>query len=1147
MQPDGKIVVGGEFTQLGGQPRNNIGRLNPDGSLDTSFDPQADGTVYALAVQPDGKIVVGGEFTQLGGQPRNNIGRINPDGTLDGGFNPGASGAVYALAVQADGKIVVGGAFIEMTGQPRERIVRLNPDGTLDGGFNPGANGPVYALAVQADGKIVMGGAFTQLGGQPRNRIGRINPNGTLDAGFNPGASGPVYALAVQADGKIVMGGAFTQLGGQPRNNIGRINPDGTLDGGFNPGANGTGYAAVYALAVQADGKIVVGGEFTQLGGQPRNNIGRINPDGTLDGGFNPGADGPVYALAVQEDGKIVVGGAFTQLGGRPRNNIGRLNPDGSLDTSFDPQADGTVYALAVQPDGKIMVGGAFTQMTGQPRLRIVRLNPDGSIDTGFGGDDPAYYPKANGDIYALALQSDGSIVVGGAFTKLCGEPRHYIGRLTPGGSLDHVFTPEANGTVYALAVQKGDKVLMGGAFTTVGGQPHGRIARLYPNGTVEADFNAQANGNVYALLIQPDWEIVIGGAFTQVDGQTRQHIARLNPDGSVDAFFDPRANDTVYALAWHTTAYVMGRLYVVWQDARSPSGDYDIYLAFTDVTATGPGSSWTNVKINDDVGTANQMNPSIAVGLPPADFACDESSEPRYAFDCIGKCVYVAWQDQRNGNDDIYLALSKDGGAHWGSNYFVTDDPDMTWQNQVAPSVGVDGRGNVVVAWEDWRDPLHPEIYAMMSEDAGKTFGLDVPVTIVAPEERRTYRTAPTIRVPAGPEYESVTVIHAAWQEGREEDSDIFYSYAVYEWCGGVPSCRWPYKFCFKPPEKISGFVKDMAYVRPPDEPASEQWPIEPSWQGQVTMSLVPYGAHPTSCHDDPRNPSRYPPDGYSGGVILAWSDARSFDEWRYEIRTRRVASPGGNPAVYEVCDGDWAEGVVNDNAKLIAYRDDPDLYQTFKPAATRQHNPSVAVDRTGVYLVWDDDRWDRPVEPGTVRDRDIFYAQMRTPDWRVFPPAEAFPADDRGIYISPVIDSRASDARWYVLTWWGATEFYGDLLFQTRFGNTPNPPQENAAIGTWTKWTGNPSSTYLGCTAGEGCYYDAPGRHIVDPAGKEWFDCPGPNCPGNYRYMQYKVIMKTTDPDYVLSRTTAVSQVKIYYRGPYTVYLPVAYRNYY
>jgi uncharacterized delta-60 repeat protein len=184
---------------------------------------------------------------------------------------------------------------------------------------------------VQADGKILVGGGFSTLGGQSRNNIGRLNADGTPDTNFNPGAGGVGYlyvdSLAVQADGKILVGGNFSTLGGQTRNRIGRLNADGTLDTSFNPGAGGFyPYVYVYSLAVQADGKILVGGQFATLGGQSRNNIGRLNADGTLDTGFNPGAGGQVLSLAVQADGKILVGGGFSTLGGQSRTNIGRLN-----------------------------------------------------------------------------------------------------------------------------------------------------------------------------------------------------------------------------------------------------------------------------------------------------------------------------------------------------------------------------------------------------------------------------------------------------------------------------------------------------------------------------------------------------------------------------------------------------------------------------------------------------------------------------------------------------------------------------------------------------------------------------------------------------------------------------------------------------
>ncbi|MCP5523745.1 MAG: hypothetical protein H7A46_19585 [Verrucomicrobiales bacterium] len=194
--------------------------LPPDARAQTplpdDFDPGVDSTVFSLAVQPDGKILVGGDFTALGGQPRNHIGRLNADGTLDTGFDPGASSYVNSLAVQADGKIVVGGIFSTLGGQPRNYIGRLNADGTLDADFNPRVRTSVYSLAVQPDGKILVG-IFSP--GMRANYLDRLNANGSRDEGFYPGADGTVYSLALQPDGKIVVGGNFTTLGGQPREN----------------------------------------------------------------------------------------------------------------------------------------------------------------------------------------------------------------------------------------------------------------------------------------------------------------------------------------------------------------------------------------------------------------------------------------------------------------------------------------------------------------------------------------------------------------------------------------------------------------------------------------------------------------------------------------------------------------------------------------------------------------------------------------------------------------------------------------------------------------------------------------------------------------------------------------------------------------
>ena len=361
-------------------------------------------------------------------------------------FQPDADDYTYAIALQPDGKVLVGGSFTKFgcpvgcppTATVRNRIARLNADGSVDSTFNPGASGPVYGILVQPDGRIVAFGNFTSVGGgtgtaMARKFIARFNSDGSVDPTFDPGATMnlPPLTMALQADGKLVAGGQFTVAGGADHYFIVRLNSNGSVDSSFASGANGH----VYSLAIQPDGKIVLGGVFTFLGGTfgdtARNRIGRLNANGSLDAGFNPGADNAVQAVAIQTDGRIVIGGDFLGVGGGtgtvPRNRLARLETNGAVDATFAPGANSTVYAFALQSDGRILVGGNFGTIDGSTRNRIARLTPEGTLDATFD-------PGSSSTVYGMAIQPDGNIVVGGAFTDLGGgtgtSSRRYVGRI---------------------------------------------------------------------------------------------------------------------------------------------------------------------------------------------------------------------------------------------------------------------------------------------------------------------------------------------------------------------------------------------------------------------------------------------------------------------------------------------------------------------------------------------------------------------------------------------------------------------------------------------------------------------------------------------------------------------------------------------
>lgn len=429
VQRDGGIVVGGMFTNFLGQARTHLARLNHDGSLD-EFNPKVanwqEPAINAVAVQPDGKILVGGAFTNLAGHGIANLGRLYPDGSADAtlrALSPSPF-VVHSLALQADRKILLGGMIYDYAGAARTNIARLHPDGTLDLAFNPSANNSVWNIATDFEDNILLGGFFTNVNGQARSRLARLYPNGSLDPGFDPSPNQIVRSIVFQRDGNILLGGDFTMIAGEPRKFLARISPQGILDPAFLPEAS----SSLRSVAVQANDQILVGGFFTNIAEHARDRIARLNPDGSIDPEFNPGADDWVRCIVVLPDNKILVAGDFRTIGGQPRDRIARLNSDGSVDPAFNPGANHTIWSVAVDLTGKIVVGGDFTTLSGQVCNRVGRLNHDGTLDSSFGSG-------VNGRVRAVAFQSDGKLVVGGEFSSMAGQFRHGLARFSSQGA----------------------------------------------------------------------------------------------------------------------------------------------------------------------------------------------------------------------------------------------------------------------------------------------------------------------------------------------------------------------------------------------------------------------------------------------------------------------------------------------------------------------------------------------------------------------------------------------------------------------------------------------------------------------------------------------------------------------------------------
>ncbi len=277
-QADGKVLVGGGFTSMNGVAQNNLVRLNDDGSLDTSFVPGSgpNGVVNAMLLQPDGKVVIGGDFTSYNGTTREYLARINSDGSLDTTFvGPNFAGTagweVLSLAMQPDGHIVAGGVFY-FTGSSvlKAGICRLTTAGGLDSSFSGVAEGAhllgstsqlrrIYQVQILADGKILVAGDFTAYNGQARGGLARLTSTGALDTGFTFSSNGQVAALEVQPDGKLLLGGSFTTIQSGSANRLARLSSSGALETAFSA-AGGYG-AEVWDLSLLADGRYYFGGD----------------------------------------------------------------------------------------------------------------------------------------------------------------------------------------------------------------------------------------------------------------------------------------------------------------------------------------------------------------------------------------------------------------------------------------------------------------------------------------------------------------------------------------------------------------------------------------------------------------------------------------------------------------------------------------------------------------------------------------------------------------------------------------------------------------------------------------------------------------------------------------------------------------------
>ena len=608
VQPDGKILVGGSFVQISDTRIRSFARLNSDGSLDTSFNQNsvgANGGISIIKLFPDGKILIVGSFTSYNGAARNGAAKLNADGSLDTSFNPDTANlnAPSDVIIQPDNKIVLGqsSSFYTFPPQPSQSSqstspIRLNADGSRDQVFNQNAASLAVSssvLALQPDGKILTGGfdRATCLGCPVPKSLARLNADGTLDASFDAGTgiNGSLNKIIVQPDNKILLGGSFTTYNNVTVYSLVRINPNGSLETAFAPPTADANNIEITGLTLQPDNKILFGLFYLRTGNQlSLPTVRRLNADGSIDSTFAPSSavvatvsnialqpDGKVLlfggnssvifssntvsSIALTRldssgnadnsfaprfagvgsitnvvplpDGKVIIGGSFSAVGNTPITNIARLNPDSSLDASFKPNINLIISKITRQSDGKLLLGGRSSFSNGS-NIGIVRLNADGSNDSSF-----ASPLKSFSQVSDIVVQPDNKVLIIGNLTTANSSSTRAILRLNADGSLDSTFDfSDASLSVVAAAVQPDGKILIGG-YPAVFNSSTITVRRILTNGAADTTFAASADiVGVNQIELQKDGRILIAGTIN--NSKNTSGLAKLNADGSFDASF---------------------------------------------------------------------------------------------------------------------------------------------------------------------------------------------------------------------------------------------------------------------------------------------------------------------------------------------------------------------------------------------------------------------------------------------------------------------------------------------------------------------------------------------------------------------------------------------------------------------------------
>ena len=402
-----KVYIGGEFTYVGPHTGSGLPINTITGSVLPVY-PRVDGSVLAVVADGKGGWFIGGTFTKVEGNVRNNLAHVLADGRLDLNWNPNANGPVMSLVVNG-ATVYVGGWFSSIGGQPRKNLAALDTVTGMAISWNPNANFGVTTLAVN-NTTVYASGNFDSIGGQARNHLAALDRTTGLATSWNPNTDGSgltnILSLAIN-DTTVYVGGEFNSIGGQLRGNLAALDATTGLVTSWNPNAS----AGVLSLAVNG-AMVYAGGKFSSIGGQTRNRIAALDAVTGLATNWNPNVNKSINSIVVN-GATVYIGGWFDSIGVQTRKNLAAIDAATGLATSWNPQASSEVLALAVN-GASVYAGGSFSSIGGQTRNRIAALDAATGLAT-------SWNPNAGNPENKIITSTVRSIAVNGATVYIAG------------------------------------------------------------------------------------------------------------------------------------------------------------------------------------------------------------------------------------------------------------------------------------------------------------------------------------------------------------------------------------------------------------------------------------------------------------------------------------------------------------------------------------------------------------------------------------------------------------------------------------------------------------------------------------------------------------------------------------------------------